>query len=689
MKKKFSKRLLLPLGLSLLLTNAFASAASAAPAVPSAAVAAGYVSAATSGDFDDLAGIDDELKAKIDALLAQGVFQGVGDGTFGIDQNMTRSQFSKVLDLIYNVDVDMAVQTSSFSDVQVSDAANGWAIPYIEAAKKAGLLTGMTTTTYAPSANVTLGQLAAALDRGLGYQPDLTGTPWYADAVQQAISNRILPEGIDGSRIATRADLVVGAFSGQQAYQASTDAADGSATVSSDTSGSRPKLSITQAKQVGAQKFYVGFNLHTDPSTIRLSVTKDGIPVDAQAVPDALNGYTLNLASHVQSGNYVITASSANMPMGTSSATLTAAAETAVKMEWIGSSDTIAKASRVQIPFKITNQFGETMQDASDVSVMATAPAVIDSARMAVIVDTSSPDLQSNQSVVSISLVNEDARISLSKNYKVGTAPLVAKIEMEGALRDNNGEEVPQADGSSSAYHVDFTAYDQYGSSILPSETLLTDQIQAIFTPYNADISAGEVEEAAAGEPGSFSLPILLNWESYDVVAPANYNLQLFWQGASATQVIHVAPAARQIPKTMEIKGSFRDENGQEVTQLFKDIPYHLNLDMYDQQGNKITSLPSLLSALSSTTQLAVSGLDGYGTLTAALAGEPGAFSLPVMFTSARGVNSVMTITLYTATANMSYVDPHILTIPAVAAQLAAAVPAASPPGDLWRRARV
>ncbi|WP_135546849.1 S-layer homology domain-containing protein [Paenibacillus cymbidii] len=173
----------------------------------------------TSADFQDLQGIDAALKTKIDALLSKGVFEGVSDDSFGIDENATRAQFAKVLTLIYGVKVDDSVTTSSFADVRADDAANGWAIKYIEAAKKAGLIDGKSDTTFDPGANTTLGEFATAIVKGLGVKPDMTGTPWYADAVKQAIDKKVLPEDTDGAKLATRSDLVIGSYGGQQVYE--------------------------------------------------------------------------------------------------------------------------------------------------------------------------------------------------------------------------------------------------------------------------------------------------------------------------------------------------------------------------------------------------------------------------------------------------------------------------------------
>ncbi|MBP3966658.1 S-layer homology domain-containing protein [Paenibacillus lignilyticus] len=205
MKKKVSKWVILPLAVSLLVPSLVANAADSAPK--------------TSADFKDLAGLDAALQAKIDALLAKGIFDGVGNGTFGIDQNMTRAQMAKIITKIYEIPVDNSIKTSSFSDVGGENGSNAWAIAYIEAAKKAGIINGMGDNTFNPADNATLGQLATALVKGLGQSVSISGTPWYADAISKAVANKILPEGSDGKNLATRSDLVVGAYGGQQAYE--------------------------------------------------------------------------------------------------------------------------------------------------------------------------------------------------------------------------------------------------------------------------------------------------------------------------------------------------------------------------------------------------------------------------------------------------------------------------------------
>lgn len=174
----------------------------------------------TSADFTDLAGSNTALKTKIDHMIADGIFEGVSGTTFGISQNMTRAQFAKVATKIYNIPVDLTINVSSFTDVHADDAANGWAIPYIEAAKKAGLIDGVTNTTFQPGESVTAAQLDTVLLKGLGKTVSMTSSPWYTDAVKQATALGIHPTSKAGDQAATREDLVLSSFGAQEAFNA-------------------------------------------------------------------------------------------------------------------------------------------------------------------------------------------------------------------------------------------------------------------------------------------------------------------------------------------------------------------------------------------------------------------------------------------------------------------------------------
>ncbi|MDQ0871912.1 hypothetical protein QFZ77_000571 [Paenibacillus sp. V4I3] len=265
---------------------AFSLFTSAALSLPASAAAK------TSADFTDLAGSDAALKAKIDAMIAAGIFEGVSDNTFGITQNMTRAQFAKVATLIYNITVDPAVKVSSFSDVNANDAANGWAIPYIEAAKKAGLIDGVTDTTFVPGDSVTTAQLDTVLLKGLGKKISMTGSPWYADAVKQATELGIHPISKSGDQPANRADLVLSSYTAQQVF------------------GDQTRISITktQASSSDNKKVQVTFNKKVDVSKATLTL-KNGSTVVPTTTEWASDGQSVTLTATLAlaAGDYTVT----------------------------------------------------------------------------------------------------------------------------------------------------------------------------------------------------------------------------------------------------------------------------------------------------------------------------------------------------------------------------------------------
>ncbi|WP_042198085.1 S-layer homology domain-containing protein [Paenibacillus camerounensis] len=197
MKRKVSKWILLSLVACLLIPSVVSAAEVTSPPTK------------TSKDFPDLAGLDAALLAKIDALLAKGYMEGNGTDKFEITGNMTRAESAKLVAKIFNLTVGTEA-TSSFKDVDGSDASLSWSIPFIEAAKKAGIIDGMMDNTFAPKDNVTTGQLATMLVKGFGKKSEVqTTTPWYQGYLDVAKASGF-DVGNNGAKLATRADLVVG-----------------------------------------------------------------------------------------------------------------------------------------------------------------------------------------------------------------------------------------------------------------------------------------------------------------------------------------------------------------------------------------------------------------------------------------------------------------------------------------------
>ncbi|MBP1155692.1 MULTISPECIES: S-layer homology domain-containing protein [unclassified Paenibacillus] len=301
------KQSLTILACSTMALTIFTSTATANPAVHTPASIA--ADAKVAHTFNDLSNIDTALKAKIDALVSKQIFEGVSSDIFGINQTMTRAQFAKVAALVFELKVDYSIKTSSFVDVKANDLQNSWAIPYIEAAKRAGLIDGITDTEFAPGENVTIGQLDKVFVTGLGKKVKLAGIPWYEDAVKQARDLGIHPVGKEGNTAATRADLVVAAYGSSEAYEKQNSPAPASI-VSVQAADDNKMVQVT-------------FNQAVESSKATLSLKKG-----AQSISTSTHWSSDRKSAHVtidaalSSGEYTIVLNGLDKPV-TASLTIT------------------------------------------------------------------------------------------------------------------------------------------------------------------------------------------------------------------------------------------------------------------------------------------------------------------------------------------------------------------------------
>lgn len=191
----------------------------------------------TVDDFKDLKNLPQDEKDKFDALIQDGVFNGLTEDTFGLNARMNRAQFAKVATIIFNLKMDETLTASSFTDVRSDDAANSYALPYIEALKEAGLTNGYDAEgkTYKPAGDVSRQELAAFLIRGLGLDDeaqaaspvdDSSVDDWAKGYVALALEKNLLTNlsggKFDGKASATRKMLALASYAAKQILAGST-----------------------------------------------------------------------------------------------------------------------------------------------------------------------------------------------------------------------------------------------------------------------------------------------------------------------------------------------------------------------------------------------------------------------------------------------------------------------------------
>ncbi|MCI5892028.1 MAG: S-layer homology domain-containing protein [Clostridiales bacterium] len=118
-------------------------------------------SAPVIGGFTDIADVE-WAKEAILALSNLGIVNGMGDGVFAPQQQVTREQFAKMIVGVMGYSVDSNAVT------EFSDANGDWYTPYIAAAAQNGLVTGREDGTFGVGDNITRQDMAVIIFRALG-----------------------------------------------------------------------------------------------------------------------------------------------------------------------------------------------------------------------------------------------------------------------------------------------------------------------------------------------------------------------------------------------------------------------------------------------------------------------------------------------------------------------------------------
>ncbi|XEC96133.1 S-layer homology domain-containing protein [Paenibacillus tarimensis] len=466
MRKKLSMLLVIALLLSLFTQLAYAEedetseGSEAEEVVEEEAEEDTAVSAKTSADFTDLSGLTEEEKQIVDLLLEKGIFNGVTEDTFGLDQNMNRAQFAKVAALIFSLEVDDTLEESSFEDV-LADSGYGYALPFIEALRDAGLTSGYDPQgrTYNPGGEVSREQLAAFLIRGLGLEDEALVTdpiqddsvsPWARRYVALALQKNILANQNDGKfggkAAATRKMLVLASYSAIQLN----------------------KVSIVEAKQTASSEVTVTFNTVVD-SAAELHIAKNGVQLAGFTDwSDDGKSATVVLEQKLRNGTYqaVLTGlDEETVTVGTLD--FTGEDEKVSTIEIASPSNTLPK-SKVRIGVKAENQFGESKKlGASELLINASLNKSVDfeTSSQSLILDLS--DQPTNANIV-VTVIHRASSASASKTFTVGDIPLVSKIEL-GELKLPGGQTLFKAGGNA---YLSLKAFDQSGNPVTDPKAL-------------------------------------------------------------------------------------------------------------------------------------------------------------------------------------------------------------------------
>jgi len=508
---------------------------------------------------------------KLDALIAAGIFDkdGTGQGS-ELEANMSREQLAKIVALLKKLEVQSG---TSYTDV----AADRWSAGFIQAVSKVKpmIMDGVADGVFDPSGDVTLEQLATVAVRALGLtvktDAEVKGevSDWAKGYVATAVANGLLPDAAntDFTKPAIRAELVEATYAAKKVL---------------DDQVKPEKVSVKEAKAVGVQTVEVKLDRDVDTAKAKLELKK-GSTVIATDVKwsDDKKSATLTLKDlKVNVGTYTVTLSGLEADdIEKASASFEAQNEEVTKLEFKNPSDTVASADTVKIAIVATNQYGEkAAANAGSYTAYATTPGgarvtKADNGDLYVIVDTLDSTLTPNMSSFSINVYNNDSRVSISKTFKIGLAPMVSKVEL-GEIKYANGKEALTNAGDQAV--IKLVQIDQYGQEI-------TQQTGNLF-PINLQITPNfnnqfKAEVQDKDNDNIDEVVVTLNTKA---TVSSEQTVTVF--GGGSTSTAKVAVKAVAVPAKVE----FGDISS--TTYADGDQNKYVTLNMYDAEGNLLSA---------------------------------------------------------------------------------------------------
>ncbi|BFT69595.1 S-layer homology domain-containing protein [Paenibacillus sp. P36] len=517
----------------------------------------------TTTDFKDLANIDAELKVKINALLKLGYMEGKGEN-FDVTGSMTRAEAAKIIAKVLKLTTDEKA-ASSFTDVAGTDESINWAIPFIEAAKVKGIIEGVTDSTFAPKDEVTIGQLATLLVKGLGKASEVKSTnPWYNGYLDVVKGNGI-DLGTDGAKIATRADLVKGAYIATQVLESANKPA---------------KVSLKEAKQMGAKTVTVAFDRDVDTAKATLALTRgtSSIITSVKWSEDKKSAILTLTDTNISESDYTVTLGGLDASvMDKTIASFKGQKEKLTKIEFVNASDTIAKSPKVHVEVKPTNQFDETATfSTGNYTVFATtknAPTLLKNeyGKLFIQINTTDDGLITNMSQISVSIYDNEQHITAKKTFKIGDRPFLNKVEL-GAVTYKSGKSALSLIGEMAL--IPLTQYDQYGAVITKDSNAMITPVVSL-APFESKLSTQIVDENSDG------IDDVVIKVTSKVEISGDYTVSVFGGGSTATAKLAVKPTA-VAHKVELVQPSGNWANG--------DSSKYIDIIAYDAEGNKLTA---------------------------------------------------------------------------------------------------
>ncbi|WP_167433932.1 S-layer homology domain-containing protein [Paenibacillus silvae] len=258
---------------------------------------------------------------QFDALKAKGIFNGYPDGSAGLDKEMTRAEFAKVITKL----LGLKEITGQLSYTDKNYTAKNWAVPYIEAVTAAGIMEGKNVEKkiFDFNGKVTVAEMATILTRALDLEipaeTDNSAPAWAKGYVQAAINAGLVDAKANFSANASRELLVGAAYSIDQAQSLKVTSYEvseaGKVVTFKISDGESVKVTLDKALEANKEtevKFTYKDKEFTEKVTYKTTVAQAVATVSATNVKEITVKFdgTVDAATAADVDNYAITGKS-------------------------------------------------------------------------------------------------------------------------------------------------------------------------------------------------------------------------------------------------------------------------------------------------------------------------------------------------------------------------------------------
>ncbi|WNQ11586.1 S-layer homology domain-containing protein [Paenibacillus aurantius] len=472
-----------------------------------------------------------DTQGKYDALKAKGIFEGVDGGAAGLDQNMTRAQYAKILTLLNGYSEDKAA-SSVYNDL----VGAGWAEGYIGAVTKNKLMDGVEVGKFYPSADVTIEQLATVLVRNfdLPLSTDAVSgkvAGWAKEYVATAVKYGLVSTKSDYTVPAKRADLVDSTYAAWAVKQVTVKSTtildsktvevlfsdDKKETVVLDTplvTGQETVIAVphngfiykatvkfdqaevSSVTVTGAKKIAVKFNQPVDTTKVSATVAKGSVPINVSKSSFSDDKMTLNLelATKLTKGDYTV--SVAGIAAANINKTISAEDEKVAKITINDkASFDRSNAAVIRTNYKVFNQYNEDVTSAYAGSLTPTVgKGTANITSTAGVMEITAPVglTFSLDEKVNATLLHTASGTFASSLLTVSPVAKAATIKVEKLVNTVEADKQSlNVNSTASNFKLVIDAKDQYGNNV-PASVLAQDVIVTVTNPTIASVAGGQ-----------------------------------------------------------------------------------------------------------------------------------------------------------------------------------------------------